>query len=44
VLVPGHTQPFRQFANRTAAMDNSSDEDIASILSIINEFFYKLFI
>jgi hypothetical protein len=43
VLDPRRMQsvmPF-PFANRTATMDNSSDEDIASIVSVNNEFFYK---
>jgi hypothetical protein len=41
VLVPGRTQPVWTFANKTAAMDNSSDEDIGSIVIVNNEFYYK---
>jgi hypothetical protein len=36
-------QPVQTFANRTASMDSSSDDEISTIASLSNEFFYKHF-
>jgi hypothetical protein len=44
VLVPVRTQPVRLFANRSTPIDNSSDDELATIASLKNEFVYKHFI
>jgi hypothetical protein len=44
VLAPGRTQHVQQFVNITAEMNSSLDEDIASIVSVNNEFLCKHFI
>jgi hypothetical protein len=44
VLVPVRTQPVWLFANRSAPMDNSSDDELGTIASLKNEFVYKHFI
>jgi hypothetical protein len=42
-LVPARAQPVRPFANKTTAMDSSSDDDISTIANLNNEFFYTHF-
>jgi hypothetical protein len=44
VVVRGCAQPVWPIAKRSAAMDNSSDDKISSIVSSNTDFYYKHFI
>jgi hypothetical protein len=44
VLAPSRMQPIWPFIYKGTSIDNSSDNEISSILSINNDFFYKHFI
>jgi hypothetical protein len=42
MVVLGRAQPVRPFAKRPTAMDSSSDDEISSVVSSNNEFYYNI--